>query len=605
VRTAASGECVDTSPASAIRCTISVLRKELSRIVLRVHVVNDTEEPVRCTPGTKRDSSALLHADLDLTCEPHAELGFLFAVSRFGRSGRAAFVRICGTSFACAFEAPLDDDGARAAAISLAVAALFVALLAGVVVYERRKRPKPHAKPVEPDSVAAPAPEPAPAPMLPVTSRPPRASEPVRGIETHGFAAVLDEQRVVMGTLECTQRRFFSTDFVAKVVNQASEPLLCTVTGRTRGATVPTSPGSFWIHPQSAVAVAVFAPLRFPWRLRNLQLLMENSSLRASAQADVPIPRAVRLALALAALVVALAIAAVAYRALRPTIQAFAVPARVLAGGTVTANYALSGIGAARYVVSRGGVRVARGTVRIGRGSFTFPTRGRPGTYRVALLATGPFGSAQSSLVLRALGHVTPPRASVDALEVDPGVAASGAPIAVHYVAHAQGGSIALVDAAQIAVVTVPYSANGAAVLAAPRVVAPTQYQVLLRIARGRSTARASVGVLVIPQTLPAPMTPAVAPPMLDAAQLMRVPGRVVAAHRFSVVVLAHPANLRLTLEGRDGTPFTQRSIPSNAAAVEFLAPPATADRRYVIVASFTRGTADQLVLAPLTVYAR
>ncbi len=574
-----------------------------------MHVVNDTEEPVRCTPGTKLDSSALLHTDLDLTCEPHAELGFLFAASRFGRSGRAAFVRICGTSFACAFEAPLDDDGVRAAAISLAVAALFVALLAGVVVYERRKRPKPRAKPVDaapaPAPHPAPAPEPAPAPILPVAPRPPRASEPVRGIEAHGFAAVLDERRVVMGTLECTQRRFFSTDFVAKVVNQAHEPLLCTVTGRTRDATVPTSPGSFWIHPQSAVAVAVLAPLRFPWRLRNLQLLMENSSLRASAQADVPVPLAVRLAVALAALVVALAIATVAYRALRPTIQAFAVPAQVLAGDTVTANYALSGIGAARYVVSRGRVRVASGTVRIGRGSFTFPTRGPRGTYRVALLATGPFGSTQSSLVLRALGHVAATRASVDALEVDPGVAASGAPITVHYVAHGQGGSIALVDAAQIAVVAVPYNASGVAVLTAPRVVAPTQYQVLLRIARGRSMARASVGVLVIPQTLPAPVTPAVVPPMFDAAQLMRVPGRVVAAHRFSVVVLAHPANLRLTLEGRDGTSLAQRSIPPNAAAVEFLAPPATADRRYVIVASFTRGTADQLVLEPLTVYAR
>ncbi len=563
---------------------------------------------MRCAPGTRRDSSALLQGDLELTCEPHAELGFLFAVPRFGRSGRAAFVRVSGTTFACGFDAPLEEDTVRLAAISLAVAAILVAVLAGVVVYERRKRPKPRAAPARDEAEAAVAEvvESAPAPILPVIARPPLVPEPVRGIEARGFAAVLDEQRVVMGALECTQRRFLSTDFVAKVVNQANEPLLCTVTGRTRRASVPVSPGSFWIHPQSAVAVAVVAPLRFPWRLRTLHLLMENSSLRASAQAGVPVLLAVRLAVALAALVVALAIAAVAYRAVRPTIHAFAVPARVLAGDTVKASYALSGIGSATYVVTLGDTPVASGTVRTGRGSFTFATYRRAGTYRVALLVKGPFGSTQASLALTALVHMAAARASVEALEVDPGVAAAGAPIVVHYAAHAQSGTIALVDAAQIAVQTVPYRASGASVLTAPHVADPTQYRVLLRIARGGSAARASVGVLVVPQTLPAPMTPAAVPSMLPVAQLMRVvPARVVAARHFFVVLLAHPANLRLTLQDRSGTTVALRAIASNAAAVEFLAPPAVADRRYVIVASFTRGTADQLALEPLTVYAR
>ncbi len=564
---------------------------------------------MRCAPGTRRDANALLHGDLELTCEPHAELGFLFAVPRFGRSGRAAFVRVCGTTFACGFDAPLEDDAARAVAISLAVAALFVAVLVGVVVYERRKRPKPRAAPArseaEAEAAAAELEEPAPAPIRPVTARPPLVPEPARGVEARGFAAVLDEQRVVMGALECTQRRLLSTDFVAKVVNQANEPLLCTVTGRTRRATLPVSPGSFWIHPQSAVAVAVFAPLRVPWRLRTLDLLMENSSLRASAQAGVPAPLAVRLAVALAALVVALAIAAVAYRAGRPAIQAFAVPARVLGGDAVTASYAVSGIGNARYVVTLGGVPVASGALRAGRGSFTFAMKGRPGAYRVALFAKGPFGSAQRSLALTALAYMAAARASIDALEVDPGVAAAGSPIVVHYAAHAQNGSISLVDAAQVAVQTVPYRASGAAVLTAPHVADPTQYQVLVRVARGGSAARTAVGVLVVPQTLPAP-TPDVVASMVPAAQLMRVvPARVVSARHFSVVLLAHPANLRLTLEDRSGRALALRAIASNAAAVEFLAPRATVDRRYVIVASFTRGTADQLVLEPLTVYAR
>lgn len=584
--------------------------------MVRVHVVNDTEETVQCAPGTRYDSTALLQTGLELVCEPHAELGFLFAVPRFGRSGRSAFVRVSGTTFACGFATAVDDESVRVAAISLGAAALIIAVVAGVVLYERRRRsaPKPPAR-REPDATPQSSfVEPVVGEIVdeveqeeaPV-ARPPAVPETVRGIEARGFAAVLDEQRVVMGAIECTRQHALSSDFIAKVVNQTSEPVLCTLSARTRAGVVPISPGSFRIHPQSAAAVTVPAPLRFPWRFRTLHLNMESASLRASAQADVPVPIGVRVAVAVFAALLAAGIALFVYRAARPAISGFAVPTQVLAGNAATASYALSGEGSGRYVVLLDGARIASGTVASGSGSFTFPTSHRPGRYLVSLSMNGPFGSVQQTATMQSVTHLVPLLASIDELSVDPGVAASGASVTVRYAADADGGTVSLVDVSGIALEREAFARSGLTTLHAPNVSAPTQYQVALDFTRGASSAHASVGLLVLPQALATPQPSLSAPTgMMTAGQLLRIePSRVVSGRGFTLIVLAHPQRLSLALQDARGTVLASQSTVPAQNAVRFLAPRVTRDTPFFVVARFTTGSADQVVLDPFTVYAR
>lgn len=492
LRTVDSGTCVDTSPASAVRCTISVLRVELRRIVLRAHVINDTEEAIRCAPGVKRGSTAQVQTDLDLICDPHAEMGFLFALPRFAPHPRSAFVRVEATSFACGFTCELDDEGRTLAIVAVAgIAAVVVAAaVVGVVLYERNRRRKaaqeqrPETTPPVQEPEASPQTEPIIGEVVeepqPTKTSVPAETELTQAIgqyqfgtttpqEARGFAAVVGEERVVMGAVECMKRRFASSEFVAKVVNQANEPLLCTVSGRTRRGPAFVAPGYFWVHPQSAAAITIAAPLRLPWRLRTIALQMQNSALRASAEADVPTPPLVRAAAAAAALIVLLLVATFAFRAVRPNIEAFALPPEVLAGNSVTASYGISGVGTARYDVTYRGTHVASGMVPSGNGTFAFVTGRHPGSYHVALSFAGPFGSSQQSLLVDAVSHLTPIVATIDTLEVDPEVVNGGKPVTVRYIAHAQSGTVTLLDAAQIPLQTVAYDQQGSSVLTAPR----------------------------------------------------------------------------------------------------------------------------------------
>lgn len=582
-------------------------------MVFRAHVVNDTEELVRCAPGTRSDSTAHLQTDLELVCEPHAELGFLFAVPRFGRSGRSAFVRVSGTTFACGFSAPIEEEMLRTAAISLGAAVLIVAVVAGVVLYERRRR---SAAAPQPDDSAPPERayvEPLVGEVVDEESRPPAVTHPpavaetTRGIEARGFAAVLDEQRVVMGAIECVERHALSSDFVARVINETHEPVLCTLSARTRAGVVPVAPGSFRIHPHSAAAVTVPATLRLPWRLRTLHLNMESASLRASAQADVPVPLGVRIATAALAVLIAAAVAIGVYRAERPAISGFAVPAQVLAGNTATASYALSGNGTGRYAVLFDGTRIAGGTVAAGNGSFTFPTARRSGTYLVTLSMSGTFGTVRQSATVSAVTRIAPVAASIDELAVDPGVAASGVPLAVRYTTNADGGTISLVDVSGVVLEREPFARSGVTSLRAPIVNSPTQYQVALDVTRDGASAHASVGLLVLPQALATPQ-PALAAPagMMTSAQLLRVvPAHVVSGRGLTLVLLAHPQRLSLALQDARGGIVESQSAAPAQTSVRFLAPRVTSDTQFFVVARFTTGSADQVVLDPLTVYAR
>jgi hypothetical protein len=580
---------------------------------LRAHVVNDTEEPVICAPGSKRDSLAFLEPGCELQCEPHAEAGFVFSVPRY--STRSAFVRVSGKTFACGFEKPLADERKATAIAVVAVAAVVAGIAVGIVLYERKRRRKPSVTPSTSPGTE-PSYEPAPSPQAAEATRvvhPPKLVEPVveepaqaaQGLQARGFAAVLDHENAVMAALECERQNFASSDFIARIVNHTPEPLHCAISARTRRGSVSMLPGAFSIHPESTAEVNVTAPVRFP-RLRTLYLRMQNSSVSASAQAEVPVAPLLRIMTVVATVIVAVAIAAAIFLLARPRVVGLALPSNVLAGAPVTGSYSVAGIGSANYRVTFRRRVIARGALSSRSGSFTFPTAPRPGRYLVTLEISGPFGTAGQSLAFSSTTHPVAATASIASLGVDPGVAAAGASVRVRYAAQADSGTISLIDISGITLQSVPYRVNGVSTLSAPPVDTPTQYQVALDVTRGQSHAHASVGLLVLPKPLPAPpVTPTAASGMLKVLQLMRItPGYVVSARPFVVHLLAHPGNLRLTLQNESGIAVFAETVPPNASTVQMRAPYVTADQPFELVASFTRGSLDQVLLDQIEVHA-
>lgn len=418
--------------------------------------------------------------------------------------------------------------------------------------------------------------------------------------EARRFIGVLGKGRTVMAALKCERRRFASSMFVAKVMNDSDEELSCNVSGWTRGGIVALEPRCFWIKPRSLVQVTIRTPLRLPYRLRTVSMQMHSSTVRASAEADVPTPLVLRLAAALG-IAASLVLGAFTLRqAALPRVIAYALPSRVAAGDVANAAYAVAGIGTAEYQVTRRGAQVAGGVLQRGSGSFTFPTSKEAGVYDVTLSVVGPFGSTHRELVTRATPFSQSNTLSIAALQPDPSVVRSGERVNVRYVSDGVSGKVTLYDASGIALQHTPYEPSGVSQLTAPSVDVPTQYRVGLQVASGSATANASAGLLVLPNDDAALTAPA---GTLSAGQLLRIPAYVTSASTFGVRLLAHPDNLRLTFEDEQGTPLETQAVSPQQAIMYFTAPNIAHDGSYVIDASFSRGSVQQDVLQRVLVH--
>ncbi len=421
--------------------------------------------------------------------------------------------------------------------------------------------------------------------------------------EARRFVAVVAGERTVMAALKCERRGFLASSFVAKIVNGSDDEIACSVTGGTHNGSVCLEPGYFSIEPQSVVQVPIRAPLRLPHRLRTVAVHLESASLRATAEADVPPPPALRLATALAIGGSILLAGLIAWRSMLPSIAAYALPTEVAAGDRIDASYAYGGVGTAEYDVTSNGAQIAGGVLAARSGSFSFPSSKAAAAYHVTLAVVGPFGTVRRQLVTRSISVSGAGAISIVALQPDPSVVRSGERITVRYVADARSGSVTLFDASGIALQRVPYSSNGVTTLTAPSVDVPTQYRVELLAQRGGESARASAGLLVLPKD------DAQAPPhisgVLTAAQVFRVGPVVLSATTFGVRLLAHPQNLRLTFEDDMGTPLATQMVRPGESIAYFVAPNLSRDRSYVVVASFSRGDVEQALLAHVLVRVR
>ncbi len=419
--------------------------------------------------------------------------------------------------------------------------------------------------------------------------------------ESRRFFAVVSAQRTVMAALKCRRRKFFTSDFIAEVVNESDDELACSVTGWTHGGSVALAPEHLWVSGQSVARIPITAPLRFPHRLRSIALHMQNRSLRATAEAEVPVPPALALLTAVCVLAVATLGALFAWKACVPEISAYALPMRVVAGDRVVASYAYAGMGTGEYDVTSRGEQVSGGVLSSKHGSFSFPTSNGAAFYHVTLSVVGAFGNARRQLIVQALPASAASVLSIAALQPDPSVVRSGDKIIVRYLTDAQTGTVTLFDASNIPLAHAAYDERGFSRLVAPDVDVPTQYRVELVATRGSESARASAGLLVEPkETGPAPPSN-----LLTASQLLHVKANVESAQTFAVRVLQHPADLRLTLEDSSGTPVQSEPVAPGTPLVYFQAPNVSHDSPYVLVASFSSGNVSQVLLRHILVRVR
>lgn len=422
--------------------------------------------------------------------------------------------------------------------------------------------------------------------------------------EARRFVAIVSEERTVLGALKFERNTLACAHFIAKIFNGSNETLACTIAGWRDGEVVAIAPGQFWMNPQSVAQISIHVPLHFPRRLRSLSLHMQTQSLRASAEADVPAPPILRAGRALAMAGALLLACAGVWRGARPQIEAYALPSHIAAGDTVTASYAVSGVGSVRYEVTSGQRQVASGFLETRSGSFSFPTFERAANYRAVLSVTGPLGVAQREMAISTVPAIVTQTASIAALQPEPSVVHSGERIAVRYIAHARRGTVTLFDASGIPLSRAWYNAGGISTLIAPRVDTATQYRIALSITEGASAAQASAGLLVLPSAN-ASDAPTPIPGVLTAAQVFRiVPSFVGSARPFAIRLISHPQNLRLAVEDQHGVDIERAKVRRSQSTVRFVAPHVDQDTPYVIVATFSRGNADQTLLEPLVIHA-
>lgn len=421
--------------------------------------------------------------------------------------------------------------------------------------------------------------------------------------EARRFVAIVTRDRTVLAGLKCERRHFASSEYVAKIINESDEPISCTVTGWTHRGVVFVEPGHFWIDPQTVARVPIHVPFRFPFRTRTLALQLQNTAVRASAEADIPAPPVVHAGRITALFGLLLVGLLSAVHGARPSIAAYALPDRVAAGDRVTGSYAVRGFGTAQYSVNADGVQVSSGVLERNAGSFSFPTQDRPKTYYVDLSMSGPFGTARRGLIVSAVPVTSTRTVSIEALQPEPSVVRSGQKFEARYLADADAGSVTLFDASNIPIARAPYALSGSSPLVAPNVTIPTQYRIELQVTRGARSSIASTGLLVLPKGGARSQSAAV-PVVPSAASVFRIePSYVTSATPFAVQLLMHPKKLRLTLQSDQGTPLASKRVGPNQTFVDFVPPRISQASTFVIVASFWRGSQQQALVQQFVVH--
>lgn len=285
-----------------------------------------------------------------------------------------------------------------------------------------------------------------------------------------------------------------------------------------------------------------------------------------------------------------------------PRIGALAVAPEALAGTTLRAQYAVSGVGDLAYdVTSPDGRRIAGGPLVEHSGSIflDIPSSGTAGAYTLRLAMNGPFGNTTDTRVINSV-PTGGAGAQIGAISVSPMVARPGHTITVAYSAEGDGGYVRLVGTDGTIWAQQPFSKDGETRVAVPPVAGAREMRVLLHVTKGGTVAQSMAGLLVADATPSKPQSDAT---NTDANGVFDVVTRTVQAGHPIVVRIVSPRNaMHIALTDATSREITGTDVDARATVVKLLAPPVTEPAHDTVVATFTDAFGEESIVQAVTI---
>ncbi len=373
-------------------------------------------------------------------------------------------------------------------------------------------------------------------------------------------------------------------------------------------------------------SLAVTLDVTLPPRARADRVIFElrGENLRLSLDAAVPAKTGSSWRRALAAacglIVVALAIAG---SALKPHVVALAAPSSVVAGQPFGVAYASRGPANVSYTIETpDGLQVRSGTLDQRSDSFAAQVPVAPATqaYDVRVVAANRFGvDARQTRILAmpaaktrvitapAVARQQPaaPQATPSSvLTLAHDTVSGGKPIVAHFLAGAATGTARLIDQNGATRATALLRSDGSAILVAPVVPVDQEFRVAVQVQKGNYALESDAGVLVKANGR---KTPAGSVPPAHANADPNSPfaigsAPVHAGSPLPITVLRHERGLRIALTGPAGNEISAVNVPSAAHSVDLKIPRAARAEDDLLLATFTRGSAQETVVQPVHV---
>ena len=386
----------------------------------------------------------------------------------------------------------------------------------------------------------------------------------------------------------------------------------------------PTGPGGTvsWstvrVPPRTSVAVPVEIPISRRRPLERVVAELHGDGVHLTFDADPPKRSNNRLrAAGLAAAALLGGLCSGAYALERPQIAALAAPERVRADQPFQVAYAI-GPAADRVgysVATADGRVVAQGTLKPQGSAFavTLPTSGRSTGYDLRVTAANRFGQDRRVMHILAVapepahGGKHPKPSAAFALEAE--TVEGGQPIVVDYPRTIGAGTVKLLDQDGTERASALLSKRGSSIVVAPRVEVAQDFRLVIDVPRGATVAESALPVRIVPaapqpappkspRTKAAANAPEGSPITLGTAKLRSGQPIVVTIRRYA-------PNLEIALMDDKGEELRKVAVRPEDKQLNIEAPSVTDDARFLIVATFNRGTGQESVIQSILVRPR
>jgi hypothetical protein len=349
---------------------------------------------------------------------------------------------------------------------------------------------------------------------------------------------------------------------------------------------------------------------------------LAHLTLDATPQVAVAtIPRRSALAVAAAAAVFAIV---TAFALARPRVVALAAPDQATAGGHIDVAYATAGSGSWRYrLQTPDGMQVRAGTLDRRSGAFDIDLPPSSGTqsYDLLLMGAGGLGTDSRTAHILALPPArrvaTSAPVSISSLTVAREIVESGAPVIASYHTDAASGTVQLVDGGGVVQAQAPLSALGTSTLQAPTVKRDEEFAVVVRAARGGSTAESSVGLVVRsaePQyvdlsgvgdgTQQGSQGAAHAAPQGGAPFALPL-GPIAAGTPIDIAIVDERPGMHIGLATESGEELASVNVERGQRNIGLMAPDVPQDTKYLIEAAYPSPIGEETVIRPIVVHRR